>query len=35
VIVSADEKAIWEKVTFVMDSCRKVGLTKFSMQTRQ
>jgi len=35
VIVSADEKAIWEKVTFVMDTCRKVGLTKFSMQTRQ
>ncbi len=35
VLVSADEKAIWEKVTFVMDSCRKVGLTKFSMQTRQ
>ena len=35
VIVSADEKATWEKVTFVMDTCRKVGLTKFSMQTRQ
>lgn len=35
VLVSADEKATWEKVTFVMDSCRKVGLTKFSMQTRQ
>ena len=35
VLVSADEKATWEKVTFVMDTCRKVGLTKFSMQTRQ
>jgi biopolymer transport protein ExbD len=35
VIVSADEKATWENVTFVMDTCRKVGLTKFSMQTRQ
>lgn len=35
VIVSADEKATWEKVTFAMDTCRKVGLTKFSMQTRQ
>jgi biopolymer transport protein ExbD len=35
VIVSADEKATWEKVTFVMDTCRKVGLKKFSMQTRQ
>ena len=35
VLVSADEQATWEKVTFVMDTCRKVGLTKFSMQTRQ
>jgi biopolymer transport protein ExbD len=35
VLVSADEKATWDKVTFVMDTCRKVGLTKFSTQTRQ
>jgi len=35
VLVNADEKATWDKVTFVMDTCRKVGLTKFSMQTRQ
>ena len=35
VLVSADEKSTWDKVTFVMDSCRKVGLTKFSTQTRQ
>jgi biopolymer transport protein ExbD len=35
VLVSADEKATWDKITFAMDTCRKVGLTKFSMQTRQ
>lgn len=34
VLVSADEKATWDKITFAMDTCRKVGLTKFSMQTR-
>lgn len=35
VLVSADEKATWDKITFAMDTCRKVGLTKFSMQTRE
>lgn len=35
VLVSADEKATWDKITFAMDTCRKVGLTKFSMQTRK
>ncbi|MFT3782055.1 MAG: biopolymer transporter ExbD [Nibricoccus sp.] len=35
VLISADEKATWDKITFAMDTCRKIGLTKFSMQTRQ
>lgn len=35
VLVNADEKTPFEHVVFVMDTCRKVGLTKFSVQTRE
>lgn len=34
VLISADEKSTLDKVTFVMDACRKVGLNKFSLQSR-
>jgi biopolymer transport protein ExbD len=35
VLISADEKSTLDKVTFIMDSCRKVGLSKISLQSRQ
>lgn len=34
VLISADEKTPLEHVVFVMDTCRKVGLTKFNLQGR-
>lgn len=34
VLISADEKTSLEHVVFVMDTCRKVGLTKFNLQGR-
>lgn len=34
VLISADEKSTLDKVAFVMDTCRKVGLNKFSLQSR-
>ncbi len=34
VLVRADEGATWQRVAFVMDACRKMGLTKQNMQTR-
>ncbi|HEU5079386.1 MAG TPA: biopolymer transporter ExbD [Opitutaceae bacterium] len=34
VLISADEKTPLEHVTFVMDTCRKTGLNKFSLQSR-
>jgi len=34
VLISADEKSTLDKVAFIMDACRKVGLNKFSLQSR-
>ncbi len=34
VLISADEKTSLEHVVFVMDTCRKVGLSKFNLQGR-
>jgi len=34
VLIRSDEKATLERLTFVWDSCRKVGLTKHSLQSR-
>lgn len=34
VLISADEKSTLDKVTFIMDACRKAGLNKFSLQSR-
>lgn len=34
VLISADEKTPLEHVVFVMDACRKAGLTKFNLQGR-
>jgi len=33
ILVVADEKAPWEKISSVMDQCRKQGLQKFSLQS--
>ncbi len=34
VLIKADETTPLKKLTFVMDSCRKSGLNKFSLQSR-
>ncbi len=34
VLISADETTPLKKLTFVMDACRKTGLTHFSLQSR-
>ena len=34
VLISADENTPLKTVTFVMDACRKIGLSKFSLQTQ-
>jgi hypothetical protein len=34
VLIKADETTPLKKLTFVMDSCRKTGLNKFSLQSR-
>jgi biopolymer transport protein ExbD len=34
VLIRMDEKATLDRLTFVWDACRKVGLTKHSLQSR-
>jgi biopolymer transport protein ExbD len=34
VLIKADESSQLKKLAFVMDSCRKAGLNKFSLQSR-
>jgi biopolymer transport protein ExbD len=34
VLIRSDEKATLDRLTFVWDACRKVGLTKHSLQSR-
>ena len=34
VLIRSDEKATLERLTFVWDACRKVGLNKHSLQSR-
>ena len=34
VLISADETTPLKKLAFVMDACRKAGLSKFSLQSR-
>jgi biopolymer transport protein ExbD len=34
VLIKADETTQLKKLTFVMDACRKTGLSKFSLQSR-
>ena len=34
VLIKADERTQLKKLAFVMDSCRKAGLNKFSLQSR-
>jgi biopolymer transport protein ExbD len=34
VLIKADETTQLKKLAFVMDSCRKTGLNKFSLQSR-
>ena len=34
VLIRADENTPLKKLTFVMDTCRKTGLNKFSLQSR-
>ncbi len=34
VLIRADEKATLDRLTFVWDACRKVGLNKHSLQSR-
>lgn len=34
VLIKADETTPLKKLTFVMDTCRKTGLNKFSLQSR-
>ena len=34
VLIKADEVSQVKKLAFVMDSCRKAGLNKFSLQSR-
>ena len=34
VLIKADETTQLKKMTFIMDSCRKMGLHKFAIQTR-
>ena len=34
VLISADENTPLKTVTFVMDACRKTGLSRFSLQTQ-
>jgi biopolymer transport protein ExbD len=34
VLIRADETTPLKKLAFVMDTCRKTGLNKFSLQSR-
>jgi len=34
VLIKADETTQLKKLAFVMDACRKIGLNKFSLQSR-
>jgi biopolymer transport protein ExbD len=34
VLIRSDEKATLDRLTFVWDACRKVGLNKHSLQSR-